>query len=375
MSIKVFIAGDVMPRMGQAKAFKNASEKIFNDVKPYITDADIAVANLEAPVVFDKKTPIRKSGPNLYTSATTVEVLKNVGFNIITLANNHFFDQGQQGVDNTINQCDLLSIHTTGGGKNLYQARKVLLLEHCGQQIALINVCEQEYSIANSEHGGSNPLDLIYMQEDISYARKKADYVVVIVHGGVEHYPYPTPRMKRWYRHFVDLGADVVVNHHQHCMNGYEIYKGKPIFYGLGNFYFPERDGVSKPKSWGYGYAVLLTLDNAITFETIPYQQDVDGIKLRNKNEFEKEIELLNLPIADDYLLQQKFDERIIDNENQIKTHWLPSILRNRVVLALANRGYLGRLYKGNQVIVLKNLLTCESHFESLQRLFTILTK
>lgn len=375
MPIKVFIAGDVMPRMGQAKAFKDSSEKIFNDVKPYITDADIAVANLEAPVVFDKKTPIKKSGPNLHTSATTVEVLKNVGFNVVTLANNHFFDQGQQGVDNTINQCDFLGIQTTGGGRNMHQARKVLLLEHCGQQIALVNVCEQEYSIANSEHGGSNPLDLIYMQEDISYCRKKADYVVVIVHGGVEHYPYPTPRMKRWYRHFVDLGADVVVNHHQHCMNGYEIYKGKPIFYGLGNFYFPVRDGVSKPKSWGCGYAVLLTLDNTITFETIPYQQDVDGIRLRNKNEFEKEIELLNLPIADDYLLQQKFDEYIIDHENQIKTRWLPSILRNRIVLSLASRGYLGRLYKGNQAMVLNNLLTCESHYESLQRLFTILSK
>jgi len=113
-----------------------------------------------------------------------------------------------------------------------------LILEHCGKKIGVINACEHEFSIADNEHGGSNALDLINMQEDITEVRKEADFVVLILHGGIEQYHYPTPRMKRWYRHFVDLGADAVVNHHQHCINGYEVYKGKPIFYGLGNFYF-----------------------------------------------------------------------------------------------------------------------------------------
>jgi len=143
-----------------------------------------------------------------------------------------------------------------------------LILEHCGKKIGVINACEHEFSIADNEHGGSNALDLINMQEDITEVRKEADFVVLILHGGIEQYHYPTPRMKRWYRHFVDLGADAVVNHHQHCINGYEVYKGKPIFYGLGNFYFPW-GSQSRPDSWKYGYAVRLNLDHEISLKDI----------------------------------------------------------------------------------------------------------
>lgn len=375
MSVSIFIAGDVVPRMGQHYAPKAVNEKIFDPIKPYIAKADISVANLEAPVVIGERSPIKKSGPNLYTSKLTVEVLRNVGFSVLTLANNHFFDQGQQGVDDTIDICKQLGINIVGGGKTFCQARKPLFLKSKDKLIAIINACEHEFSIANADHGGSNPLDLILMQESIAAVRKQVDYVIVIVHGGVEQYQYPTPRMKRWYRHFVDLGADVVANHHQHCVNGYEVYKHKPIFYGLGNFYFPQRERVPSYNSWGKGYAVSLSLDDTVGFELIPYNQDANGIKLYDKNEFEKEIELLNLPIADDFLLQQKFDHHIIDGERNIEVELLPSFLRNRMGSALARRGYFGNLYQGKQVFSLKNKLTCESHLEKLQRLFTILSK
>ena len=52
----------------------------------------------------------------------------------------------------------------------------------------------------------------------------------LILHGGIEHYQLPSPRMKKWYRHIIDLGASAIVNHHQHCFSGYELYNGKPIF-------------------------------------------------------------------------------------------------------------------------------------------------
>lgn len=373
MSVSIFVAGDVVPRMDHLEIFKNRS--ILEAMRPYINSSDIAVVNLEAPVINDRQTPIKKSGPCLYTSASTIEVLKKVGFDVVTLANNHFYDQGQQGVENTIDVCDRINIISVGGGKTYSQARKLLHMERNGKRIAVINACENEFSIASSEHGGSNQLDLISMQEDISTARKEADYVLLIIHGGVELYQYPTPRMKRWYRHFVDLGADVVVNHHQHCINGYEVYKNKPIFYGLGNFYFPQLKGAPKYDKWNDGYAVMLTLDKSVEFEFIPYHQDVDGIILRDKKEFEKEIKLLNLPIADDCLLQKKFDEHVMNNENIIEYQLQPSFMQKRLLLGLARRGYFGRLYKGKHVYNLMNKLTCESHYEILQRLFKIISK
>lgn len=372
--IKLFIAGDVVPKGIQPDDFKSKGERILNEVKPYIKGADYSVANLEAPIVKEEQTPIKKSGPCLGIAPSTVGVLKDVGFGIFTLANNHFFDQGQNGVNATVDVCDAHNVRIVGGGKSKEDAGRPLIFEKEGKRIAIINACEHEFSIATSERGGSNPLDLISMQEDIASVRIKVDYVVLILHGGIEQYHYPTPRMKRWYRHFIDLGADAVINHHQHCINGYEVYKGKPIFYGLGNFYFPWGNS-SRPESWQYGYAVQLLLDERIGFELIPYKQTADGVTLRDKQEFEKEIEIYNLAIQDDFLLQQKFDEYIIDNEVNIKMGLLPSFMQKRFIAALVRRGWLGALYKGKQVFALKNKLTCESHYETLQRLFTIMTK
>lgn len=373
MAISLFIAGDVVPKGIQPDFFITKSEQIFKEMKPFVTKADFSIVNLEAPVVKEKPTPIKKSGPCLSTTPSTVEILKKAGFSIFTLANNHFFDQGQKGVDTTIDVCNHLNVKVVGGGKTYRQAREPLLLEHEGKCVAIINACEHEYSIADSEHGGSNPLDLINMQEDIAHVRGEANYVVLILHGGKEQYPYPTPRMKRWFRHFVDLGADVVINHHQHCINGYEVYKDKPIFYGLGNFYFPWWP--ARPESWKYGYAVWLTLDKKNGFELIPYKQTVEAISLRDQEEFNKEIALLNLPIADDFLLQQKFDEKLIEKERDLKSMMLPSFLRGRLFSKLIKRGVFGKLYKRKHVYSLKNHMTCESHHESLQRLLSILIK
>lgn len=373
MPISLFIAGDVVPKGIMPEVFCSTGERIFCEMKPFATAADFAIVNLEAPLLEGVSTPIRKSGPCLRIASSTVDVLKDVGFDIFTLANNHFFDQGQKGVDMTIDICRESDISVVGGGKSCTEARRPLFLDKDGKRIVIVNACEHEFSIATSEHGGSNPLDLINIQEDIVRVRPKADFVVLIFHGGIEQYHYPTPRMKRWYRHFIDLGADAIVNHHQHCMNGYEVYNGKPIFYGLGNFYFPW--GQVRPESWNYGYAVQLILDKKIGYDLIPYKQTVDKITLRNRTEFDKEIELLNIPITNDFLLQQKFDEYILDNENAFKNQLLPSFLSGKYFSALVRRGLLGKLYRASTIYALKNKLTCESHYETIQRLFTIYTK
>lgn len=370
--IRLFLSGDFVPKGLAPQMFRENARAIFRAIKPSIRSADFSIINLEAPVMNNTPSPIKKSGPCLGIESSTVEVLSDVGFNIATLANNHFFDQGQPGVNNTVEACERNGILTVGGGATIEIARRPLMLEHDGKKVAIINACEHEFSIANLEHGGSNPLDLINMQEDIANVKNKADYVVLLLHGGIEQYHYPTPRMKRWYHHFVDLGVDAVINHHQHCINGYEVYRGKPIFYGLGNFYFPMGNEL-RPKSWQYGYAVQLMLNKKIDFELIPYKQTADGITLRNKDEFEREIGKYNQPLEDDSLLQQIFDEYIMQKGDALKMDFLPSFMRNRLSLALARRGYLGKIYKGKQLYAIKNKLCCESHNESLSQLFSIL--
>ena len=237
--MKVFIAGDVVPHNRTISLFKNKkTDELFHDIIPNIKGADVSIVNLEAPIIDGIQTPITKSGPVLYTTKETLEVLKDAGFNTVTLANNHFRDQGQNGVDYTIECAKILGLDYVGGGKSLNEARQILYKVVNEEKIAIINVCEQEFSVATQNYGGSNPLDIVDVFNDVQIAKKHADYVILIIHGGIEHYQFPTPRMKKTYRFFIDAGADVILNHHQHCFSGYELYHGKPIFYGLGNFCF-----------------------------------------------------------------------------------------------------------------------------------------
>ena len=368
MSISIFVAGDVVPRHRTVRLFKEKqTEYLFNDLIPIIRNADISVVNFEAPIIESKETPIRKSGPCLFTTKETMEVLKDAGFNTVTLANNHFRDQGQQGVEQTIKAAQLLHMDYVGGGISLEESRKILYKRINNKTVAIINVCENEFSIATNQYGGSNPLDIISVYEDIIEARKNVDYVILIIHGGVEHYQYPTPRMKRTYRYFIDIGADVVVNHHQHCFSGYEIYNEKPIFYGLGNFCF---DWEGKQNSiWNQGYAIKLNMGRNIDFELIPYMQcnEEPRLKKLNANEYSHKIESINQVIRNSSTLEIQFD--IYAKSVEKDFFYRLSSYNNRYVAALYRRGYIKDLFAKTKIYLIKNLLCCESHKEILEYL------
>ena len=142
---------------------------------------------------------------------------------------------------------------------------------------------------------------------------KYSDYVLVIVHGGHEHYQLPSPRMQETYRFFIDIGADAVVNHHQHCYSGYEVYNGKPIFYGLGNFCFDKP--IKRAEKWNEGYMVLFDFnENESSFKLIHYTQcdeTQEVIPLTGSKEevFFKEIAKLNSIISNEKELVDHFEQ------------------------------------------------------------------
>ncbi len=242
--MKVLVAGDFVPSGRVAAQIAAGDYSCLESVRPVVEEADFSLVNLECPLAPASALPIRKSGPNLKCeTAHMLDALCYAGFKGVTLANNHFRDYGQEGVEATLTACGERGLLTVGGGMNIDEASKILYIHADGQTVAVVNAYEEEFSIATSSAGGSNPQDAIRVFYAIKEAREQADHCVVITHGGVELYQLPTPRMQRCYRFFVDAGADVVLNHHQHCPSGYEVYKGHPIFYGLGNFCF-DRPGV-----------------------------------------------------------------------------------------------------------------------------------
>lgn len=369
--ISVFIAGDIVPQNRTVDLFKQKrTDELFHDFIPIIKDADVSIGNLEAPIIDSNVTPIKKNGPCLHAPKETIEVLKEAGFNILTLANNHFRDQGQNGVECTLLHTKDNKIDVVGGGKTQQEARNILFKRVNNSILAIINVCEHEFSIATEDYGGSNPIDFINLHEDITTAKEKADYVLVIVHGGIEGYQLPTPRMKRTYRFLVDLGADAVINHHQHCFSGYELYKDKPIFYGLGNFCF-DWEGRNN-SSWNEGYAIKLTLDKSISFELIPYIQcnHEPNVTICPNSQYDKRIEDLNKIIQDDKQLKEKYLHFIEQRKTSLLVDLLP--IHNKYIKSLIRRGILPLPFAEKDLIRFKNKIYCESHYENLCFLLNI---
>lgn len=194
------------------------------------------------------------------------------------------------------------------------------------------------------------------------------DYVIVIVHGGTEHYQLPLPRMKETYQIFIDSGADVVVNHHQHCYSGYEIYKGKSIFYGLGNFCF-DYNGKGG-RIWEEGFILKLSITDKIDFELIPYVQCGEKPKvdfLNNRVEFDNRIFELNHIIGDNKLLESNFLRLIKNNEEGLFLD-IESI-KNRFIKGLQRRKLFPSFIKGQYKLILLNLKRCESYKDMMDKI------
>jgi hypothetical protein len=362
--IKILFTGDFCPhkRIEQLILSKNF-DKIYNNFLPDLENNDINITNLECPLV-NEDSPIAKSGPNLIAREECIEALSYGKFNLITLSNNHIMDQGENGFFSTIDLCKKNGIDYVGAGMNLNEASRVCLKSIKGKRFAFLNYSETEFSTAETNKAGSNPLNPVKNYYDIRSSREKSDFVVVIVHGGHEEYPLPSPRMIDTYRFFIDSGADIVIGHHTHCFSGYENYNGGLIFYSLGNFIF-DWDRVIN-SDWNYGFALKLYFENeAISFDIIPYKQcdKVPGVFLLDeveKENFHNKLERLNKILGNEILLLKEWQTFIQRSrlsyliKFESLNSWIYKSLRNRNILP----GILTRKKK----MQLLNLIRCESH-------------
>lgn len=369
--MKIVIAGGVVPQNRVLHQIeKKAYDKVFGQVKELLAKADYSIVNLECPLVTDRNVrPAFKSGPNLKCETPfMVDASRWAGFNAVTLANNHFRDYGYEGVCTTLDTCKEHGLAVVGGGKNLEEASRDLYVTLKGEELAIINACEEEFSIATERFGGSNPLNPIRLFYDIREARQKADYCVVIVHGGVEMYQLPTPQMQQRYRFLVDAGANAVVNHHQHCFSGYERYNGSPIFYGLGNFCF---DRPQSSSLWQHGYMVELELHpDGVEYKLHPYKQGTtnsEGVSLFqgvDATNFDEEISKQNKVIYDAKASNASYRSLIEDSRERRLWDFEP--FYNRYLRYLQRHHLLPRLIRGLALTDYYDRMSCYAHRETL---------
>ncbi len=366
--MKVLVAGDYACRfrIDDTMTEEQYSE-LFDGISVYVKHADISIVNYENPVLSGSKNyvPINKQGPHLKSSPKAVQAIADAGFNVVTLANNHIMDYGKEGCLNTIEVMKRYKIDTVGAGEDIKEARKTLYKQSQGKTLALINCCEHEFSIADECSAGANPMNPIHQYYAITKAKKQADFVLVIVHGGHEYYQLPSPRMQETYRFFIDAGADAVINHHQHCFSGYEYYHDKPIIYGLGNFCF---DGRFRNGIWNEGYIVDLDFsDITVGMSLIPYSQcnEKPGVfPLQDRCLFDEKLKNLNTVIADPIALKKACENYYVSQSPQLEMVFEP--YSNKYLRKLKTLGIIPSFVGIHKWFALLNLIDCEAHRDKL---------
>jgi poly-gamma-glutamate synthesis protein (capsule biosynthesis protein) len=279
---RILLAGDFCPinRTGQAILAGRTTEMV-ESIGPILEVSDLSIVNLEAPLTSAER-GIRKTGPNLRGDPGCVEFLERAGFDVANLANNHIKDFGSAAVLETMDVLERNNIASVGAGGNLEEAAQPLIIERSGRRIAILAYAENEFSIADSVSAGAANLDPVDNLQQIRQVSSENDVTIVLVHGGNEYCPVPSPRMRQWYRAFAEAGASAVVATHTHCPQGMEIVNGAPIVYSMGNFLFdtPYEDSeYAEDDFWWKGYMVRLDFSGKelSAVELVPVSSGPDG--------------------------------------------------------------------------------------------------
>lgn len=362
--MKIVIAGDYCPcgRIGD-KHRLGEFDYIDESIKKLIDGADYSIVNLECPIVTKDDKPIEKCGPNLKADTTALTAIKKIGFDCVTLANNHILDYGSDAAVNTASLLNQNNIDNVGVISKLGESGTILYKELTNTKIAFVNICEKEFSSATNYSAGASPLDIVRSYHHIKEAKNIADVVIVIVHGGHEHYMLPSPRMKQVYHWFIDIGADCVVNHHQHCYSGYELYDKKPIFYGLGNFCFDRN--LKHLDTWFYGLLLELNIESGISFKLHPYIQcknkaGVSVLEGKDRDNVLSRIGELNSIINNDVKLDEEFSKWCANQYEGYNR--LLVTYTSRVSRFLFTKGILPFTYNKSKLLAIYNRIICDSH-------------
>lgn len=209
----------------------------FRLIAPVLREADIAFANLETPL----SDRARNSGA-FRTPTAFAEGISWAGIDVVSTANNHALDAEGEGLMDTKEALWRAGVGSVGTGENLEAARRPYIIERDGIKVAFlgyamfVNAGDDAFALEN--HAGVVALDPFIIKEDIQRVRDAVDYVMVSFHWAIENSQDTHPAARAFAHDIIDAGADVIIGHHPHVPRGVEVYKGKMIFYSLGNFIF-----------------------------------------------------------------------------------------------------------------------------------------
>ena len=241
--IVINAVGDIM-LAGRWKAalIKKGYDFPFAGIRSALAGADINLANLESPIATKGTEYIAKQF-RFRASPELAPALRKAGFQLVSLANNHSMDFGGQALVETMENLKAAGVAWIGAGENLEEARKMALYTVKGKKIAFLgySLTQPTAFFAGQQRPGTVPGYEKLVAADVASARRQADYVIVSFHWGKEGSGSVQSYQRNAAHRAIDAGADAVIGHHPHVLQGVERYNGGIIFYSLGNFTFASK--------------------------------------------------------------------------------------------------------------------------------------
>jgi poly-gamma-glutamate synthesis protein (capsule biosynthesis protein) len=275
--IRICIAGDWAPIRAFEPLMARDAAAVYGDLLDPIQAADLKIFNLETP--FTRTHPFTvKSGASFKADPRLVGALKILGVDAVTLANNHIWDCGLKGFEQTLETLSCSKIRWTGAGRNLAVAAAPLVLEKKGMKIGILNFSEgEDLTAATAQTPGVTGWEPGLMEAQVKDLQNRVDLVIVIAHCGIEYVPFPPPYVIKAFQGLADAGADLVVGHHPHVPQGLQIHKNTPLFFSLGNFVFFQPTDLLFRK---LGFVLFADLDcqGIAALKMLPYQIHDQGL-------------------------------------------------------------------------------------------------
>ncbi len=267
----VLFLGDILlANEAEKKIRENGANYPFEKIVTDLNGYTFCVANLETPVTQRGEILVPQKPFIFRIDPEIADTIKAIDPTCLIIGNNHIMDYGTVGMQDTISWIESKGWQYCGAGDNLEQARQPAILQYGETRIVLLSYNERppiEF-YATYTTAGTAPLSLDVVREDIIKYRQPGTVIIVNPHWGIEMTTTPRRDQRKTARAILDMGADAVIGQHPHCPQGIELYKGKPIFYSIGNFI----TGFSYPSQMDNMAVALYINENAqiLRIEIIP---------------------------------------------------------------------------------------------------------
>ena len=257
---------------------------IDNGMKELLVNADITMVNEEFPFS-NRGTQMEDKQYTFRTDPSYAAALKEMGVDVVTLANNHILDYGREALSDTFTTLDGQGILYAGAGDSVERAQEVQVIEVNGKKYGFLAASRvlpvAGWNVESAVPGVLSTYDETRFVNAIAEARSQCDVLVVYVHWGLEHQEKPEAYQRTLAQKYIEAGADVVFGAHSHCLQGIEYIDGKPVFYSLGNFVF----GSSIERTMAV--EMVVDKDGTISYKLVGAK--AENGKTRQMNELEQQ--------------------------------------------------------------------------------------